>query len=118
MKEYNRIDPNTYDCKFIYVVKGSSLDAEVNYADKFESVLSFLSNDMLNSKKFDEFLYMIEEIKFLYVLAYQYTEVDWDLIREYARIDDLEGIINGLKQDVEKLYEYIQKHRLKFLKDF
>ena len=118
MKDYSRIDPKTYDCKFVYVVTDASRDEEANLTDRFESVLSFLSEETVNSSKFNSFLHFLIEEKSLFVLSSYYTEIDWDLIREYARIDDLGGIMSGMRHDVEKLYEYLKIHRMQFLKDF
>jgi len=110
MKNYPVMDPNNKGGRFIYTVMGTSPDEGVNLADRFESVLSFLSNKTLNSEKFDKLLNLFEDDKALYVLSHKSTAVNWDLIRDYARKDDLDSIYKGISGDINKLYNKLSKH--------
>lgn len=110
MKNYPVMDPNNKGGRFIYTVMGTSPDEGINLTDRFESVLSFLSDKTISSDKFNKFLHLLVEEKSLYVLSHKSTAINWDLIRDYARKDDLDSIHKGIAGDINKLYTKLSKH--------
>lgn len=115
MKNYPVMDPNNKGGRFIYTVVGASPDEGVNLADRFNNLLSLLSNKTISSDKFEKFLCLIEDQKTLYVLSHKSTAVNWDLIRDYAKKDDIDSIYKGMSNDVNKLYPKLSKHEDEYL---
>ena len=110
MKNYPIMDPSNKGGRFIYTVLGDNPDEDINLADRFKGVLSYLSDETINSPKFDNFLNFIAEDKTLFILSHRQTAINWDLIKEYAQRDDLTGIHKGIAADVNKLYGKLSKH--------
>lgn len=107
MATYPVIDPNNKGGKFIYTVLANSPDVGSSVSKKLGEVIDLFSDDAVNSKKFEKLYNLLKDEKTVYTITNENTAVNWDLIKSYARKDDIDTIYNGISHDVNKLYKYL-----------